>query len=660
MSYLVMARRWRPQRFSEVVGQQHVTRTLQRAIQRDRIAHAYLFTGPRGVGKTTTARLLAMAVNDPDLTTDADGLPELNPDKDQNRDIAGGSALDVIEIDGASNNKVDDVRQLRESIKYAPTALEKKVYIIDEVHMLSQAAFNALLKTLEEPPEHAMFIFATTEAHKVPATVLSRCQRYDFKRIPTKDIRQQLTTIVKADELNVSDDALTAISVKADGALRDALSILDQLVAYQGNEPITEEVVRQALGLIGGEIYFRTTDMAATGKVSEALQIATDLTAGGHDAREYLRGLQQHVLRYLFLAAGGSADELAVTEEERDRYTKTLDQLSEEDLLRIGEWAADSEDLLRDALDPVVRLELLLVRIAKMDRAVDVGALLQRMGYAPDRFEQDRVRPESSDVSESSKDGEKKTPDASSSVDTTESQTKSVAESTPENVDSSTETDTDEQIGTDSPTDADPVDDPANNSVATEPDTETGTVTGEESDEVDTPESKPDRSASADTDDPPQHDDEDLPPDLEDDTQELSDEDEETLVSDERPTLVLADIRSDWLEFCDLVDEERRLLGTHLEKGAPVSFENDALEVIFDPSCNFEYENVFKNRDAVERAFRSQFGRTCRVVAKRGSVPEHLRPPKRATEHEQRQQKFEKILEEKPVWKELVERFQLS
>ena len=606
MSYLVMARRWRPQKFSDVVGQDHVTRTLQRAIQRGRVAHAYLFTGPRGVGKTTTARLLAMAVNDKSPVIDENSLPDLNPKNELNRDIAAGNALDVIEIDGAANNKVDDVRQLRETIKYAPTSLEKKVYIIDEVHMLSASAFNALLKTLEEPPEHAMFIFATTEAHKVPATVISRCQRYDFKRISTKEIRDQLKKIVGADEIAIDGDALTTIAVKADGALRDALSILDQLVAYQGGDPITEEVVRQALGLIGGEIYFRTTDIASTGDVAGALGIANDLTSGGHDPREFLRGLQQHTLRYLFLKAGGTKEELAVMEEERERYERTLDNFQDEDLLRIGEWAAESEDLLRDALDPVLRLELLLVRIAKMDRAVDLGSLLQRMGVEPGSFRQPRVRPDGSPSSE------KKTEVVKS-----------------ENAHGSPPRDT--YV-------------PPTNPQADE-DSESA-----KSSQTHNP--APSEALSK-NDDVHEHDDSPVV-----DTNDQSDDDEE--VEPEAGALALVDIRDGWYAFCDRVDGMKRLLGTHMESGAPTGLEDGALEITFDPGSRFEYENVFKHRDQIAVGFREHFGQSVRVLAKTGTVQEHMRPPRPLTDGEKRKQQFEELRKQNPVWNEMVERFSLK
>jgi DNA polymerase III subunit gamma/tau len=614
MSYLVMARRWRPQKFADVVGQEHVTRTLQRAIQRGRVAHAYLFTGPRGVGKTTTARLLAMAVNDTKPVYDTQGLPDLNPDIEINRDIAAGNALDVIEIDGASNNKVDDVRQLRETIKYAPTSLEKKVYIIDEVHMLSTAAFNALLKTLEEPPEHAMFIFATTESHKVPATVLSRCQRYDFKRISTKEIREQLRKIISGDEIAIDGDALTSIAVKADGALRDALSILDQLVAYQGGEPITEEVVRQALGLIGGEIYFRTTDVASTGNVAGALGIANDLTAGGHDPREYLRGLQQHVLRYLFLKAGGTKDELAVTEEERDRYAATLDNFADEDLLQIGEWAAESEDLLRDALDPVLRLELLLVRISKMDRAVNLGALLQRLGVEPDSFRKSRVRPEAETSAE------KKTEVVSSDTSAAPPVPKTKASTEPSDPPPVETEETAEIVSPEAP---DPPEIPA------------------------TPEAPVEQ--------PVQQVDDEISDDSSDDQ---DDEAEPTDI--DSSTLSLSEIRQGWFAFCDRVDEIKRLLGTHLESGAPTGYEDGALEITFDSGSSFEYENVFKHRNQISVGFREHFGQTVRVLAKTGTIPENALPPRPLTEGEKRKQKFDEIKTSNPVWNEMVERFSLK
>ena len=226
MGYLVTARKWRPQKFSEVVGQEHITSTLKNAIKSNRIAHAYLFTGPRGVGKTTTARILAKSLN---CTNPIDAEP--CNECEMCKEILGGQSMDIIEIDGASNRGIDEIRTLRESVKYAPTHGKYKIYIIDEVHMLTKESFNAFLKTLEEPPEHTVFIFATTDVHKVPATIISRCQRFDFRRIQLDTIKETLSGIAAAEKIEIDDKTLTIIAKKADGALRDAESFFDQVVS---------------------------------------------------------------------------------------------------------------------------------------------------------------------------------------------------------------------------------------------------------------------------------------------------------------------------------------------------------------------------------------------------------------------------------------------
>ena len=373
MPFQVTARKWRPQRFSEVVGQEHITATLTNALASGRIAHCYLFCGPRGVGKTTTARILAKALNCAAPGEGNDPCGECPSCKA----ITDGTSMDVLEIDGASNNSVDDVRELREVVRYIPTEGAHKIYIIDEVHMLSTAAFNALLKTLEEPPERVVFVFATTEVQEVPETILSRCQRFNFRRISTSRIARHLEQITAAEKIEADQEALYLLAHRADGALRDAESLLDQVVSFGGG--VTSEGVREVLGLVDRGVFFEATSAIAEGEGGLLLDLVARILEEGGDIEEFVGGLVEHASRLLFTKVQESASKLEVSEDEARRYEEAAGALAEDDLLRIVQTLMELETEVRKSLQPRFRTELALVRLAGMGRAVDVGRLLARL-----------------------------------------------------------------------------------------------------------------------------------------------------------------------------------------------------------------------------------------------------------------------------------------
>lgn len=374
MGYLVLARKWRPQSWDEVVGQFHVTTTLRNAILFHRVAHAYLFTGPRGVGKTSVARILAKALN-----CQNESLSSRPCNACENCiEITNGRSMDVFEIDGASNRGIDEIRNLRETIRYVPTQGRYKIYIIDEVHMLTAEAFNALLKTLEEPPEHVVFVFATTEPHKVPSTIVSRCQRFDFHRIGMPEMVALLKKICEQESISIEEEALHLIARKADGSLRDSESILEQLISFTEGEIGTETVVR-ALGLIDQQLFFELTDIVQAKDNAGAIQLVEKIVSSGYSIEEFLSGLVEHLRNLLVLRVSADPKLLDFSDSYRQLYQKKAKEFQEEDLLRMIRIITDALYQLKNASNPRIPLELAILKMIKLDRTVLIEDVLAQL-----------------------------------------------------------------------------------------------------------------------------------------------------------------------------------------------------------------------------------------------------------------------------------------
>ncbi|MFZ0447600.1 MAG: DNA polymerase III subunit gamma/tau [Desulfatiglandaceae bacterium] len=380
--YEVLARKWRPQRFEDVIGQEHVTQTLVNAIKTERLAHAYLFAGPRGVGKTSVARILAKAINCEagDPGNPCNGCQSC-------KDITVGSSVDVQEIDGASNRGIDEIRELRENINYMPSSSRYRVYIIDEVHMLTLPAFNALLKTLEEPPPHVKFIFATTEAHKVPITILSRCQRFDFKRIPVAQIVQHLLNITAQEDIHISKTGLALIAREAEGGMRDAESLLDQVTSFSGKEVEDNQVI-DILGIVDQNILFETSRSIIEGDQKKCLEIVEQIYNYGYDIKAFYRTLMQHFRDLLISLITHEGLLLDMSETDRERAGKQAEKAGHERLQIMLNVLIQHEEGLRYTTHPRILLETTLLQLCRVGDFLSFDELLKKVAALENRLGQ--------------------------------------------------------------------------------------------------------------------------------------------------------------------------------------------------------------------------------------------------------------------------------
>ena len=370
MTYKVLSLKWRPRVFEDIVGQNHITQTLVNSFKKNRVAQGYVFTGPRGVGKTTTARILSMALN-------ADGGPNFNFDPDSNTsvEISEGRSLDVVEIDGASNRGIEEIRNLREQIKFAPMNGQYKVIIIDEVHMLTNPAFNALLRTLEEPPEHGKFIFCTTDIHKVPATIISRCQRFDFNRIATETIIHRISFILEKENIKTDKNSLQIIARKADGSMRDGLSILDQVISYCGSDIDYDQTV-SALGIIPNDLFFNYTEAVNNKDGKKMLDVLMKFAHFGVPASEVNNGIGIHIKNLLYSKIKNGSELLDMNDENKKHYLEHAKDWDNRDLLRVSQIISDVSSYINRSNDPYLLMEVTSLKLLEMEKSISLDAFL--------------------------------------------------------------------------------------------------------------------------------------------------------------------------------------------------------------------------------------------------------------------------------------------
>ena len=368
-NFIVSARKYRPATFDSVVGQSHITTTLKNAIRSGQLAQAFLFCGPRGVGKTTCARILAKTINCTNPTADMEACGEC----ESCRSFDGGQSMNIFELDAASNNSVDDIRTLVEQVRIPPQTGRYKVYIIDEVHMLSTAAFNAFLKTLEEPPAYAKFILATTEKHKIIPTILSRCQVFDFKRIETRDIVKHLEYVAQNEGVSYEPEAIQIIALKAEGGLRDALSTFDQLVSFTGGN-LTKQRCLENLNLLDSDYYFRFVDMFRAGDVAGALTLYQEIIDKGFDGQHFITGLTEHVRNLIVAIDPATQNLLDVSDNDRQHYARQSQECGLALLMRYLDTASDYEYRFRDAGNKRLFVEVALMKLAAVVKNLQVQA----------------------------------------------------------------------------------------------------------------------------------------------------------------------------------------------------------------------------------------------------------------------------------------------